>query len=82
MDSSPMTQGAAYSFLPKKESRTDMERAVVLVVVEEDGAVAMVRRMRALEEEEEKALAEPRVEARRSREWLWRGMVDISSIAE
>ncbi len=65
--------------MPKKESRTDMERAVVVVVVEEDGAVAMVRR-RALEEEEEKALAEPRVEARRSREWLWRGMIDIRKI--
>jgi len=68
MDSSPMTHGAANSFLPKNESRTDMER-VVLVVVLVVGAVAMVRR-RALEDEVEKALAEPRVEARTSREWL------------
>jgi len=66
MDSSPMTQGAANSFLPKNESRTDMERVVLVVEV---GAVAMVRR-RALEDEVEKALAEPRVEARTSREWL------------
>ncbi len=70
-----MTQGAANSFLPKKESRTDMERVVVVEV----GAVAMVRR-RALEDEVENALAEPRVEARRSREWLWRGMVDLSIV--
>ena len=61
MDSSPMTQGAANSFLPKKESRTDMERDVV---------VAMRVRRRAAEEEEEvvKALVEPRTDAKTSSE--------------
>lgn len=72
MDSSPMMQGAANSFLPKKESRTDMERLVVV------GEVVAIRvRRRAVEEEEEvKALAEPRADAKSSREeWLWRGML-------
>jgi len=74
MDSSPMTQGAANSFLPKKASRTDMERVVVAVVV---GAMAMVRRRAVEVAGEVKALAEPRADdARRSREeWLWRGMI-------
>ena len=72
MDSSPMMQGAANSFLPKKESRTDMERLVVVV-----GEVVAIRvRRRAVEEEEVKALAEPRADAKSSREeWLWRGML-------
>mmetsp|Transcript_18216 Transcript_18216/g.30772 ORF Transcript_18216/g.30772 Transcript_18216/m.30772 type:complete len:84 (-) Transcript_18216:44-295(-) len=74
MDSSPMTQGEANSFLPKKASRTDMERVVVAVVV---GAMAMVRRRAVEVAGEVKALAEPRADdARRSREeWLWRGMI-------
>mmetsp|Transcript_18031 Transcript_18031/g.30568 ORF Transcript_18031/g.30568 Transcript_18031/m.30568 type:complete len:83 (+) Transcript_18031:445-693(+) len=74
MDSSPMTQGAANSFLPKKASRTDMERVVVAVVV---GAMAMVRRRAVEVAGEVKALAEPRADdARMSREeWLWRGMI-------
>mmetsp|Transcript_28747 Transcript_28747/g.57894 ORF Transcript_28747/g.57894 Transcript_28747/m.57894 type:complete len:80 (+) Transcript_28747:600-839(+) len=71
MDSSPMTQGEANSFLPKKASRTDMERVVVVV-----GAMAMVRRRAVEVAGEVKALAEPRADARRSREeWLWRGMI-------
>ena len=73
MDSSPMTQGEANSFLPKKASRTDMERVVAVVV----GAMAMVRRRAVEVAGEVKALAEPRADdARRSREeWLWRGMM-------
>ena len=69
-----MTQGEANSFLPKKASRTDMERVVVAVVV---GAMAMVRRRAVEVAGEVKALAEPRADdARRSREeWLWRGMI-------
>jgi len=69
-----MTQGEANSFLPKKASRTDMERVVVVVVV---GAMAMVRRRAVEVAGEVKALAEPRADdARRSREeWLWRGMI-------
>ena len=71
-----MTQGAANSFLPKKASRTDMER--VVVVVAEVGAMAMVRRRAVEVAGEVKALAEPRADARRSREeWLWRGMILI-----
>eukprot|EP00984_Skeletonema_dohrnii_P034192 scaffold33495_cov105-Skeletonema_dohrnii-CCMP3373.AAC.1 len=62
MDSSPMTQGAANSFLPKKASRTDMER---VVVVAEVGAMAMVRRRAVEVAGEVKALAEPRADARR-----------------
>jgi len=71
-----MTQGEANSFLPKKASRTDMERVVVVVVV---GAMAMVRRSAVEVAGEVKALAEPRADdARRSREeWLWRGMILI-----
>jgi len=71
-----MTQGEANSFLPKKASRTDMERVVVAVVV---GAMAMVRRRAVEVAGEVKALAEPRADdARRSREeWLWRGMLVI-----
>jgi len=70
-----MTQGEANSFLPKKASRTDMERVVVVVVV---GAMAMVRRRAVEVAGEVKALAEPRADARRSREeWLWRGMMLI-----
>ena len=34
MDSSPITQGASNFLAPKKESRTDMLRVVVVVVVD------------------------------------------------
>ena len=62
MDSSPITQGAANSFLPKKESRTDMDRVVVEVA-------RRVRRSKAEEEEEVvKALVEPRTDAKTSSE--------------
>lgn len=72
MDSSPITHGAANSFLGKKESSTDIDRAVV---DDEEGvvtAVAMFLRKAAEEiEVEEKALAvlEPRVvDAKSSKE--------------
>ena len=68
MVSSPITHGAANSFLGKKESRTDIDRAV-------DGEGEAVAKMflRSAAEEmevEEKALAvEPRVvDAKRSKE--------------
>ena len=65
MDSSPITQGAANSFLPKKESRTDMDRDVVVVEV----VARRVRRSKAVEEEEVvKALVEPRTDAKTSSE--------------
>ena len=72
MDSSPITHGAANRFLGKKESRTDIDRAVV----DEDGeGVVTVAKMflRSAAEEmevEEKALAvEPSVvDAKRSKE--------------
>lgn len=69
MDSSPMTQGAANSFLPKKASRTDMERDV------EVGArmLRVVEVVKALAVDDD----EPRVEAKRSREWLWRGIIIV-----
>jgi hypothetical protein len=67
MVSSPITHGAANSFLGKKESRTDIDRAV-----DEGETVAkMFLRSEAEEMEvEEKALAvEPRVvDAKRSKE--------------
>ena len=68
MDSSPITHGAANSFLGKKESRTDIDRAVD----EEGEAVAKMFLRNAAEEMEveEKALAvEPRVvDAKSSKE--------------
>ena len=65
MDSSPITQGAANSFLPKKESRTDMDRLVEVVEV----VARRVRRSKAEEEEEVvKALVEPRTDAKTSSE--------------
>lgn len=72
MDSSPITQGAANSLAPKKESRTDMLERVVVVVAVERRALNVVA-------EGVKALAdEPRVDAaKRSREWLWRGIMMI-----
>ena len=70
MDSSPITHGAAKSFLGKKESSTDIDRAVV----DAEGVVtaaAMFLRSAAEEAVEEKALAvlEPRVvDAKSSKE--------------
>ena len=70
MVSSPITHGAANSFLGKKESSTDIDRAVV--VVDEGVAVAKMFLRNAAEEMEvdEKALAvEPRVvDAKSSKE--------------
>ena len=61
MDSSPITHGGANSFLPKKESRTDMDRVVVVAM--------SVRRRAAVEEEVVvKALVEPRTDAKTSSE--------------
>lgn len=72
MDSSPITHGAANSFLGKKESSTDIDRAVVDDVEGVVTAAAMFLRSAAEEiEVEEKALAvlEPRVvDAKRSKE--------------
>ena len=71
MDSSPITHGAANCFLGKKESRTDIDRAVV---DEEEGVVTVAKMfLRSAAEEievEEKALAvEPRVvDAKSSKE--------------
>ncbi len=73
MVSSPITHGAANSFLGKKESRTDIDRAVV--DDDDDEGVVTVAKMflRSAAEEmevEEKALAvEPRVvDAKSSKE--------------
>jgi hypothetical protein len=69
MDSSPITHGAANSFLGKKESRTDIDRAV-----DEEGVVTVAKMFLRSEAEEmeveEKALAvEPRVvDAKSSKE--------------
>ena len=72
MDSSPITHGAANSFLGKKESSTDIDLAVVDDVEGVVTAVAMFLRSAAEEiEVEEKALAvlEPRVvDAKSSKE--------------
>jgi len=65
-----MTQGAAYSFLGKKLSRTDMERAVVVVDVRVDRETAALLADGVKAEME----AGARAEARRRRDW--RVMVD------
>ena len=62
MDSSPMTQGGANCFLGKKESRTDMGRAVVVEVEGRWGSLGV------------KAWVVGR-EARRRRALVYRAMV-------